>query len=69
MLGDDDEPGPEPETTVRVAERQTSSGGPQQIDVLGYRCVRTRSVSGEDDLPQAFSTRTNGPMKVSFVRT
>jgi len=57
----------EAESFVRVAGRQTSPGGPQQVDVQGYRCVRTQSK--EEPLPQAFYTCTNGPKKVSFVRT
>ena len=57
----------EAESFVRIAGRQTSPGGPQQVDVQGYRCVRTQSK--EEPLPQAFYTCTNGPKKVSFVRS
>lgn len=57
----------EAEAFVRVAGQQTSSGGPAQLDVEGYRCVRVRAV--QDPLPQAFYECTNGARKVSFVRT
>ncbi len=52
---------------VREAGAVTSSGGPAQVDVLGYRCVRTRSL--EDPIPQAFYECTKGDAKVTYVRT
>ena len=55
------------EAFVRDAGPRTSSGGPQQLQVSGYRCVLTRSE--EDPLPQAFYECTNGAKKVTFVRT
>jgi hypothetical protein len=55
------------EAFVRVAGERTSSGGPQELDVSGYHCVRTRSE--QDPLPQAFYECTNGPKKVTFVRS
>lgn len=57
----------EAESFVRVAGRQTSSGGPQMVDVSGYHCVRTRSE--EDPLPRAFYECVNGPRKITFVRS
>jgi Cu-Zn family superoxide dismutase len=57
----------EAEAFVRIAGGRTSSGGPAQLDVEGYSCVRTRSV--QDPLPQAFYECTSGTKKVTFVRT
>jgi Cu-Zn family superoxide dismutase len=57
----------EAEAFVRVAGRQTSSGGPAEVTVQGYRCVRTRTVT--DPLPQAFYECTSGTKKVTFVRS
>jgi hypothetical protein len=55
------------EAFVRMAGARTSSGGPPQVNVSGYRCVLTRSE--EDPLPQAFYECTDGPKKVTFVRS
>jgi hypothetical protein len=55
------------EAFVRIAGARTSSGGPQELDVSGYHCVRTRSE--EDPLPQSFYECTNGPKKVAFIRS
>lgn len=52
---------------MRVAGNRTSAGGPPQVNVDGYRCVLVRSV--EQPLPQAFYECTNGPKKVTFVRS
>lgn len=52
---------------VLEAGAVTSSGGPAQVDVLGYRCVRTRSL--EDPIPQAFYECTKSDAKVTYVRT
>lgn len=57
----------EAEAFVRIAGRQTSSGGPAQLDVEGYRCVRVRTV--QEPLPQAFYECTSGAKKVTFVRS
>ncbi len=57
----------EAEAFVRIAGRQTSSGGPAQVTVEGYRCVRVRSV--QEPLPQAFYECTSGTKKVTFTRT
>lgn len=57
----------EGEAFVRIAGMRTSSGGPAQVDVEGYRCVRVRT--SQDPLPQAFYECTNGAKKVTFVRT
>lgn len=57
----------EAEAFVRIARRRTSSGGPAQLDVEGYRCVRVRST--QDPIPQAFYECTSGAKKVTFVRT
>lgn len=57
----------EAEDFVRIAGSRTSSGGPAQLDVEGYRCVRVRST--EDPLPQAFYECTSGAKRVTFVRT
>jgi hypothetical protein len=55
------------EAFVRIAGARTSSGGPQELDVSGYHCVRTRSE--EDPLPRSFYECTNGSQKVTFVRS
>ena len=57
----------EAEAFVRVAGRQTSSGGPAQVTVEGYRCVRVRSA--QEPIPQAFYECTSGSKKVTFTRT
>jgi Cu-Zn family superoxide dismutase len=57
----------EAEAFVRIAGQRTSSGGPAQVDVEGYRCVRVRSV--QDPLPQAFYECTSGTRKVTFTRS
>ena len=57
----------EAEAFVRVAGQRTSSGGPAQVNVEGYRCVRVRTV--QEPIPQGFYECTNGPKKVTFVRT
>ncbi len=57
----------EAEAFVRVAGRQTSSGGPAQVTVEGYSCVRVRSV--QEPLPQAFYECTSGTRKVTFTRS
>lgn len=49
----------EAEAFVRIAGRQTSSGGPAQVDLEGYRCIRVRS--SEDPLPQAFMSAPTAP--------
>jgi hypothetical protein len=57
----------EAEDFVRIAGRRTSVGGPAQLDVEGYHCVQVRTV--QEPLPQAFYECTNGPKKVTFVRS
>jgi hypothetical protein len=57
----------EAEAFVRVAGTQTSSGGPQAVDVEGYQCVATAST--QDPLPTTSYSCTNGPKKVTFVRS
>jgi hypothetical protein len=57
----------EAEAFVRVAGARTSSGGPAQVRVEGYRCVLVRST--QEPLPQAFYECTNGARKITFVRT
>lgn len=57
----------EARTFVGVAGRRTSSGGPPQVDVAGYRCVRTRTE--QEPLPRSFYECTNGMRKVTFVRS
>lgn len=57
----------EAESFVQVAGRQTSSGGPDEVDVSGYHCVLTQNK--DDPLPQASYRCTNGPKTVTFVRT
>jgi hypothetical protein len=57
----------EAEAFVRIVGRLTSAGGPQQVDAEGYRCVLVRTE--EEPLPQAFYECTNGPKRVTFVRT
>lgn len=55
------------EAFVRIAGTRTSSGGPAQVDVEGYRCVRVRS--SQEPIPQAFYECTSGNKKVTFTRT
>lgn len=57
----------EAEAFVRVAGGLTSSGGPPELEVDGYRCVRTRSE--EDPLPRSFYECTNGALRVTFARS
>jgi len=57
----------EAEAFVRIAGQRTSSGGPAQVDVEGYRCVRVRST--QDPIPQAFYECTSGTKKVTFTRS
>ena len=57
----------EAEAFVRVAGERTSSGGPDRVDVSGYRCVRTGSE--QDPLPLSRYECTNGDKKVTFVRS
>ena len=57
----------EAEAFVRVAGERTSSGGPDRLDVSGYRCVRTGSE--QDPLPLSRYECTNGDKKVTFVRS
>jgi hypothetical protein len=64
---DPDRTGHTAEAFVRIAGTRTSSGGPQEVDVSGYHCVRTRTE--EDPLPVSFYECTNGPKKVTFVRS
>lgn len=54
------------EAFVGIVGLLTSPGGPQQVDAEGYHCVLTRT---EESLPQAFYECTNGPKKVTFVRS
>lgn len=57
----------EAEAFVRIAGERTSSGGPDRLDVSGFRCVRT---GGEQDpLPTSRYECTNGNEKVTFVRS
>ncbi len=57
----------EAEAFVRIAGERTSSGGPDRVDVSGYRCVRTGSE--QDPLPLSRYECTNGDKKVTFVRS
>ena len=52
---------------VRVAGEQTSSGGPDSLEVEGYRCRRTGSE--QDPLPLSRYECTNGERKVTFTRS
>jgi hypothetical protein len=52
---------------VEVAGRQTSSGGPDEVVVDGYRCVRTETA--EDPLPRSDYRCTKGTTVITFVRT
>jgi hypothetical protein len=52
---------------VEDAGARTSSGGPQSVVVNGFRCVLTSSQ--DDPLPRADYECTDGPKKVTFVRT
>jgi hypothetical protein len=57
----------EAEAFVRIAGAQTSSGGPREVEVDGYRCVQTSTT--EDPLPQAAYECTSGDKTITFVRT
>ena len=52
---------------VEVAGRQTSSGGPQEVDVDGFHCVRTES--SDDPLPTSTYRCTKGDAAITFVRS
>ena len=52
---------------VEVAGHQTSSGGPDEVVVDGYRCVRTEAA--EDPLPRSTYRCTRGATVITFVRT
>lgn len=52
---------------VQAAGARTSSGGPPQVTVNGYRCVLTSSV--EDPLPVANYECTDGSKKITFARS
>ena len=52
---------------VTVAGQRTSAEGPAQLDVDGYRCVRTRAV--QDPLPVASYTCTSGAKRITFDRS
>ena len=52
---------------VEVAGTRTSSGGPEQLDVEGYHCVRTESA--EDPLPRSTYRCTRGTTVITFVRS
>ncbi|MDQ3569498.1 MAG: hypothetical protein M3450_00290 [Actinomycetota bacterium] len=57
----------EAESFVRVAGTRTNAVEPQEVDVLGYRCVRTRIET--EGLPRAYYQCVNGRKKVTFVRS
>ena len=57
----------EAEAFVRVAGERTSSGGPDSLEVSGYRCVRTSSE--QEPLPVSRYECTNGSKKVTFTRS
>ena len=52
---------------VELAGRETSSGGPEEVDVDGWHCERT--ASEEDPLPQSSYACTKGSLRVTFVRS
>lgn len=55
------------ETFVRRLGPLVSANGPARIELDGFRCVLTRHE--EDPLPQGFYECTNGPMRITFVRS
>ena len=57
----------EAESFVRRAGMQTSSGGPEEVDVDGFHCIRTSSQ--QDPLPRSSYECMNGPKTVTFVRS
>lgn len=57
----------EARTFVAAAGARTSSGGPQQVTVNGYRCVLTGSV--DDPLPVADFECSDGDRKITFARS
>ncbi|HZI39487.1 MAG TPA: hypothetical protein VFF24_14360, partial [Acidimicrobiia bacterium] len=52
---------------VEIAGQQTSSGGPDEVVVDGYRCVRTETA--EDPLPRSNYRCTKGTTVITFVRS
>lgn len=52
---------------VEQAGQRTSSGGPDEVVVDGYRCVRTATT--EDPLPRSDYRCTKGTTVITFVRT
>jgi hypothetical protein len=57
----------EAEAFVRTAGEVTSSGGPEELDVAGYHCVRI--AIAEEPLPTSTYRCTMGPKQVTFVRS
>ncbi|HUQ40419.1 MAG TPA: DUF6636 domain-containing protein [Acidimicrobiales bacterium] len=55
------------EAFVDRAGRVTSSGGPESVEVDGWRCVRTGHA--DDPLPRSEFDCTKGERRVSFTRT
>ena len=52
---------------VTAVGPRTSSEGPAQLEVQGYRCVRTRAV--QDPLPVASYECTSGAKRITFDRS
>jgi hypothetical protein len=52
---------------VRIAGRRTSSGGPQSLEVEGWRCEVT--ATSVDPLPTSDYRCTEGAATVTFVRS
>jgi hypothetical protein len=57
----------EAEAFVRIAGQQTSSGGPDEVDVEGFHCARVDSA--EDPLPFSSYECTSGSKVVTFTRS
>lgn len=55
------------ESFVRIAGTLTGSLGPEELEVEGYRCVRTDSA--QEPLPRGTYECNNGARKVTFVRS
>lgn len=52
---------------VELAGRQTSSGGPEAVEVEGYTCTRTDYQ--DEPLPRSTYSCTAGSKRVTFVRS
>ena len=53
----------------RVGPLVGATGGPANIEVGGFACVRTKADDGQYGIPSSDYECTNGDQKVTFHRT